>query len=131
MKLYHKTADGQFLELKPSDIPNHVALGCYLAERLLAFPAEAAMYDLEAIRVARGRLELFANSTDAPEEGDLLRAGVGVLDAILAEGPEKYGTCSKCGKIMPLDLLDAKDDGTGNYNILECQDCYGPGWSAP
>jgi len=36
--------------------------------------------------------------------------------------------CSKCGKPTPIDLLDAKDDGTGNFTILECQSCYGPGW---
>jgi hypothetical protein len=28
----------------------------------------------------------------------------------------------------PLNLLDGKDDGTGDFNILACRDCYGPGW---
>ena len=36
--------------------------------------------------------------------------------------------CHKCGETMHIDLLDAKDDGTGNYTILECRECYGPGW---
>lgn len=36
--------------------------------------------------------------------------------------------CHKCGTPTPLPLLDAKDDGTGDYNILECERCYGPGW---
>ena len=36
--------------------------------------------------------------------------------------------CSACGKPTHIDLLDAKDDGTGNYVIFECEPCYGPGW---
>lgn len=36
--------------------------------------------------------------------------------------------CSCCKKPTPLRLLDAKDDGTGNFTILECQECYGPDW---
>ena len=37
--------------------------------------------------------------------------------------------CHSCGKANHIHLIDAKDDGTGNYTILECQDCYGDGWS--
>lgn len=36
--------------------------------------------------------------------------------------------CHTCGALTPIDELDAKDDGTGNYTILECEKCYGPGW---
>lgn len=36
--------------------------------------------------------------------------------------------CSKCGLPTHINDLDAKDDGTGNYTILECGDCYGPGY---
>jgi len=36
--------------------------------------------------------------------------------------------CSKCGEQTPAYLLDVKDDGTGNFTILECERCYGPGW---
>lgn len=38
--------------------------------------------------------------------------------------------CSKCGKVWHLHLLDAKDDGTGNFEILEGPCCYGVGWTA-
>lgn len=37
--------------------------------------------------------------------------------------------CSKCKTPTPIELLDAKNDGTGNYTILECRTCYGPGWA--
>jgi hypothetical protein len=40
----------------------------------------------------------------------------------------EYLTCSKCSAQVDVDLLDGKDDGTGNFNILECEVCYGPGW---
>lgn len=40
----------------------------------------------------------------------------------------KTGSCHSCQKKTDLALLDGKDDGSGNCNILECPDCYGPGW---
>lgn len=36
--------------------------------------------------------------------------------------------CRKCGRQTDIALLDAKDDGTGNFTLLECQRCYGEGW---
>lgn len=36
--------------------------------------------------------------------------------------------CTSCGKITSLRELDGKDDGTGNFEILECSTCYGPGY---
>ena len=33
-----------------------------------------------------------------------------------------------CGRMTHLNLIDAKDNGTGNFEIFECRDCYGPGW---
>ncbi|MBS4048338.1 MAG: hypothetical protein KG075_18475 [Alphaproteobacteria bacterium] len=36
--------------------------------------------------------------------------------------------CHGCGRTTPLDLLDAKDDGSGDFSILHCKACYGPGW---
>jgi hypothetical protein len=36
--------------------------------------------------------------------------------------------CHGCGRPTHLNLLDGKDDGTGDFNILACRDCYGPGW---
>ena len=36
--------------------------------------------------------------------------------------------CHKCGTPTDLNLLDMKDDGTGNWEIAECEACYGPGW---
>jgi hypothetical protein len=38
--------------------------------------------------------------------------------------------CAKCGTPTPIDEIDAKDDGTGNYTILECGKCYGPGYAS-
>jgi len=37
--------------------------------------------------------------------------------------------CHGCGTPTHIDLLDAKDDGTGDFTILECRKCYGPGWA--
>jgi hypothetical protein len=37
--------------------------------------------------------------------------------------------CDGCGTPTHIDLLDGKDDGTGNFTILECRKCYGPGWA--
>jgi hypothetical protein len=37
--------------------------------------------------------------------------------------------CDKCGKPEHLELLDSKDDGSGNFTILQCVACYGPGWN--
>lgn len=36
--------------------------------------------------------------------------------------------CDKCQKMTCLEDLDGKNDGTGNFTILECGDCYGPGY---
>lgn len=44
-------------------------------------------------------------------------------------GVAEVAACHKCGVETPIDELDAKDDGTGNFTILECPDCYGPGWT--
>jgi hypothetical protein len=40
-----------------------------------------------------------------------------------------YLSCDACGTLTHIDLLDGKDDGTGNFTILECRKCYGPGWA--
>lgn len=39
--------------------------------------------------------------------------------------------CDACGKPTDMYLLDGKDDGTGtgNFNRLECRECYGEGWA--
>ena len=39
-----------------------------------------------------------------------------------------YFPCAACHKIVHIDALDAKDRGDGNFTILECETCYGPGW---
>jgi len=36
--------------------------------------------------------------------------------------------CHKCQLLFPIDELDAKDRGDGNFTILECKNCYGPGF---
>ena len=41
---------------------------------------------------------------------------------------EEIYPCDCCGLPTHLNDLDGKDDGTGNYTILECGDCYGPGY---
>lgn len=42
-----------------------------------------------------------------------------------------WTACHSCKRLTPMHLLDGKDDGTGNFNILECRDCYGEGWDYP
>ena len=42
-------------------------------------------------------------------------------------GGESY-PCDKCGTLTDINLLDTKDDGTGNWEIAECEQCYGSGW---
>ena len=37
--------------------------------------------------------------------------------------------CNACGKDENIDLIDTKDDGTGNFTILHCIACYGPYWA--
>ena len=37
--------------------------------------------------------------------------------------------CDGCGKLTHIDQLDAKDDGSNTWEILQCKDCYGPGWA--
>lgn len=46
----------------------------------------------------------------------------------MSEIPADIFPCSTCKTPTHIDLLDAKDDGTGDYTILECRECYGPGW---
>ncbi len=36
--------------------------------------------------------------------------------------------CHKCNEMTHIDDLDAKDDGTGNFLLLECEKCYGEGY---
>lgn len=41
--------------------------------------------------------------------------------------------CMTCGKMVDIDLLDAKpqpgaDPETADFDLLECKECYGPGW---
>jgi hypothetical protein len=36
--------------------------------------------------------------------------------------------CHQCHQPTDARLIDGKDDGSGNYTILLCPDCYGPGW---
>ena len=37
--------------------------------------------------------------------------------------------CEDCKEDFPLKELDSQDDGTGNFTILKCKDCYGDGYS--
>lgn len=37
--------------------------------------------------------------------------------------------CTKCGRPENINLLDGKDDGTGDFNLLECIRCYGEDWA--
>lgn len=39
-----------------------------------------------------------------------------------------YANCARCRRPTHIDLLDAKDGGDGDYTILECPACYGPGY---
>lgn len=45
------------------------------------------------------------------------------------EGDDDHFPCMACGASTHIHMLDAKDDGTGNFTILECEACYGPGWA--
>jgi hypothetical protein len=38
------------------------------------------------------------------------------------------GQCHICGCHENIELLDARDDGTGQFELIECIACYGPGW---
>lgn len=55
--------------------------------------------------------------------------------------------CAKCGKMTPIHLLDAKPESLANkqaeyedileaadageqFEVLQCQECYGPAWEA-
>lgn len=38
--------------------------------------------------------------------------------------------CHKCGEMTHIEDLDGKDDGTGDFTILECGKCYGPGYAS-
>ena len=37
-------------------------------------------------------------------------------------------TCSHCGVVENIDLLDGMDDGTGDFTLLGCVRCAGPDW---
>lgn len=46
-----------------------------------------------------------------------------------------HAFCHKCRYLFPLSELDTKmdkeeDDGSGNFTVLECEDCYGEGFSS-
>ena len=36
--------------------------------------------------------------------------------------------CDACGKDENIALIDAKDDGIGDFTRFECIACYGPDW---
>jgi hypothetical protein len=38
--------------------------------------------------------------------------------------------CMKCEEYTHIDDLDGKDDGSGNFTILHCAKCYGPGYTS-
>ena len=57
-----------------------------------------------------------------------------------------HSKCASCGKSLPLHLLDAKPeslkgkpatwdalcraaDAGADFDVLECQTCYGPAWA--
>lgn len=40
-------------------------------------------------------------------------------------------TCDCCGRLTHIEILDARPPGgdeTADFTILECPDCYGPGY---
>ena len=37
--------------------------------------------------------------------------------------------CHSCGALTHLEDIDGKDDGSGDFNILECEKCYGEGYA--
>lgn len=37
-------------------------------------------------------------------------------------------TCNACGLDEAAELVDAKDDGSGDYTIMHCIRCYGMGY---
>lgn len=39
--------------------------------------------------------------------------------------PNEYLRCDGCGRLTRIDLIDGKDDGSGDFNILHCPNCYG------
>ncbi len=41
-----------------------------------------------------------------------------------------YARCHKCNLPTDIEMLDGKDDGSGNFETLECPGCYGPGWAS-
>lgn len=51
------------------------------------------------------------------------------IDHIIELGEKSFYPCDRCGTITHIDLLDGKDNGSGDYTILECQLCYGSGWA--
>ncbi len=47
--------------------------------------------------------------------------------------PIDAAKCDGCGKLTPIDQLDAKPQPghapeTADWTVLECRSCYGPGW---
>lgn len=48
--------------------------------------------------------------------------------------PDALVPCMACGRLTEIDLLDAKpepgcDPDTADWTRLECEGCYGDGWS--
>lgn len=44
---------------------------------------------------------------------------------------DDLGTCTKCGIVEHLHLLDGKSpdgDENSDFTAIECIQCYGPGW---
>lgn len=39
-----------------------------------------------------------------------------------------HAPCHTCRESTDLGLLDGKDNGSGNFTILQCRRCYGAGW---
>lgn len=50
-------------------------------------------------------------------------------DRMIINGREiLLARCTKCNVLENINLLDGKDDGSGDFNLLECIRCYGPDW---
>jgi hypothetical protein len=47
----------------------------------------------------------------------------------MASPPREYLRCHACRRPTRADLIDAKDDGSGDFTVLHCRACYGDGWS--
>lgn len=67
---------------------------------------------------------IFKNETGLPNEVFFSQTLAYYMDIY----PENFFHCHKCMTPTDIDELDAKDDGTGSFTILECEKCYGAGW---